>query len=194
MTKAVVLRSKPKVSDVRHQWVTALGVLTSGNMTRAEAEMKLRAYVPLLQDEFPPAAFCQDSLSAVARQCQWFPSYAEVARHLSEWWRAHRPAPVALPPPPAPEPRPPPTPEEVAHVRELVAEVTSALRAAALYRDSRAFDLDPPRPQPRYLTPEQLDSINPLPNGRKRVPQQFTEATDRPDLSPGGDDQATAAG
>ena len=41
-------------------------------MTRAEAEMKLRAYVPLLQDHFPPGAFTQVSLHHVARQCKWF--------------------------------------------------------------------------------------------------------------------------
>ena len=163
--------------------------------------MKLRAYVPLLQDEFPAAAFCQDSLAAVARQCQWFPSYAEVARHLSAWWREHRPSPPALPPPPAPEPRPPPTPEELEHVRRACADVVASLRAAELYRDSQAFDDEraatkwQPQPSTRAML-EHLDRTNPMPNGRRRVDiyaPPAVEASDRPGLSPADDDQATAA-
>ena len=40
MTQAITLRSKPKTNDVR-QWLVALGILTAGNMTRSDAEMKL---------------------------------------------------------------------------------------------------------------------------------------------------------
>jgi len=166
MTKAITPRAK--VADVR-EWIIAIGVLTSGNMTKADAEMKLRAYVPLLQAEFPPGAFCQASLAAVTRECQWFPSYAEVARHLSAWWRAHRPMPPALPPPVPERENPPPTPEEIARVEQLVAEMTASLRAAALSRESQPFHVERPGPQPRYLPPELLDQINPLPNGRKRA-------------------------
>ena len=176
MTKAVVLRSKPKVADVR-QWVVALGVLTAGNMTRVEAEMKLRAYVPLLQDEFPPAAFCQDSLAAVARECQWFPSYAEVARHLSAWWRANRPPLPKLDPPPAPEPRQPPTAEERAAVAELVARVTRSLSVAAAAKGERTLTLEPNRLRPSFLDPVTLDRLNPLPNGRKRADADFSPST-----------------
>ena len=163
---------RPPVSIVR-EWTVALGILTSGNMTRADAEMKLRAYVPLLQDNFPAAAFTQDSLHHVAAQCKWFPSYAEVIEHLRGWWRDHRPAPLALPPPDLPPPRDPPTPEEIAHVRRCVEEITAALRSSAIERDTegRPIEAGPPPPTPRYLSPEQLDRINPLPNGFKRAAQ-----------------------
>ena len=55
MTDTVPTKRAP-LGTVR-EWTIALGVLTAGNMTRAEAEMKLRAYVPLLQDQFPAGAF-----------------------------------------------------------------------------------------------------------------------------------------
>jgi hypothetical protein len=163
------IAKRTKVSDVR-KWLVALGILTAGNMSRAEAEMKLRAYVPLLQDRFPPEAFTQASLEAVASRCRFFPSYADVGDYLADWWKAHRPAPPALPPPPVVE-RPPPTPEELAHVRECVATIVANMRSTAILADTvgRSFDVPLPRPGPRHLTPEQLDRINPLPNGRKRT-------------------------
>ena len=165
---------RAKVGEVRN-WVEALGVLTCDNMTPTEAEMKTLAYVPMLQDDFPPDAFTQDSLSAVARQCKFFPSYAEVYNHLRAWWRERRPMPIALPPP-TPEPRPEPTPEERAYVAARVREITQAMRSEPLYREPGNNDLgaDPPsvpRPRAYHLTPEQLDIVNPLPGGRKRVPE-----------------------
>jgi hypothetical protein len=86
---------RPPVATVR-EWTIALGILTAGQLTRAEAELKLRAYVPLLLDNFPVGAFTQDSLHHVAGQCKWFPSYAEVLAYLREWWREHRPAPPRI--------------------------------------------------------------------------------------------------
>lgn len=171
MTSALTLRSKPKVADVR-QWLTALGVLTAGNMTRAECEMKLRAYVPLLQERFPAAAFTQASLDYVAAQFRFFPAYGDVVNALSDHWRQSRPPPPALPPP-APEPeRDPPTPEEVEAVHKLVEDCVATLRASALYAEQQSQRLDEAvewKPRARHLTPEQLDEINPLPNGRKRA-------------------------
>ena len=79
--------------------------------------MKLAAYVPLLFDRFPDGAFTKASLEHVARPCvKVFPTYPELAGYLSDWWRAQRPAPPALPAlsPPTPR-RPDPTPEEIAH-------------------------------------------------------------------------------
>lgn len=186
MTSLLTIRSKPKVSDVR-QWIAALGVLTAGNMTRAEAEMKLRAYVPLLQDRFPPAAFTQASLEAVASQCRFFPSYADVAAHLGNWWRENRPLPPALPPPPVVEvPREPPTPEAIEYVHERVREIVATLRLPPLYAEqsTRRLDVDDDafRVRPRYLDPELLDQINPLPNGRKRT-DAANQATAHPAAS-----------
>jgi hypothetical protein len=153
---------RPKVGIVR-EWTIALGVLTAGNMTRVEAEMKLRAYVPLLLENFPPAAFTQDSLHFVASQCKWFPSYAEVIEHLRTWWHDNRPRPVAIaPPPPEPEP-PPPTPEQLERIHGIVRETSAAMRSS-----EPAWE--PPRqPRPSYLSAELLDQHNPLPNGRKRA-------------------------
>lgn len=166
---SVTTSKRPPIDTVR-KWTIALGVLTAGNMTRADAEMKLRAYVPLLQDQFPAGAFTPASLHHVAAQCKWFPSYAEVIEHLRGWWREHRPY-VALPPPSPPPPRPDPTPEEMEAVSRTVREVTAALHTSAILKDTtgRSLDEAPRRPQPRHLPPDVLDRINPLPNGRKRT-------------------------
>jgi hypothetical protein len=165
---------KPLVGIVR-EWVIVLGVLTAGNMSRAEAEMKLRAYVPLLQDQFPAGAFTQESLHAVAAQCKWFPSYAEVIQHLRGWWREHRPAPPALPPPAPVPPRQPPTEAEIAHVHACVQQIIANMRSPFAERS------DMPGPvQPRYASPELLDRINPLPGGRKRhAPEAATASNDQ---------------
>lgn len=59
--------------------------------------MKLAAYVPLLVDRFPDAAFTTDSLEYVAfRASKGFPTYSELAAWLAEWWREHRPMPPRL--------------------------------------------------------------------------------------------------
>jgi hypothetical protein len=173
----ITATKRPPVGTVR-EWTIALGILTAGNMSRADAEMKLRAYVPLLQDNFPPAAFTQDSLHHVARQCKWFPSYAEVVEHLGGWWKEHRPPFPALPAPEPPPPRPEPTPEEIAYVQARVAEITAALRVSAIDKatQGRPLPTGPVPPTPRYLPPDVLDRINPLPNGRKRVAPPEPEA------------------
>jgi hypothetical protein len=165
---------QPDHARTVRQWCQSLGILSAVSISRAEAEMKLAAYVPLLLDRYPVAAFTPASLEHVAgRAIKGFPTYAELTGWLSEWWRDNRPAPLALP---APEPAPlltrdPPTPEMVEHVRRVAAETIAALRASAIARDTIGRSLDAGRlePRPRYLTPEQLDQHNPLPNGRKRV-------------------------
>jgi len=162
MSEITAANRRPPIATVR-EWTIALGILTSGKMTRADAEMKLRAYVPLLQDNFPAAAFTQASLHHVAAQCKWFPSYGEVVEHLRAWWTPRRPLPPALPPPDRPPPRPEPTSEELARIRALVEEVTARVRANADETVAGGSY------GARYLSAGQLDAINPLPNGRKRV-------------------------
>jgi hypothetical protein len=153
--------AKPSVNKVR-LWCSSLGVLTAVSITRREAEMKLAAMVPLLQDRYPEAAFTTASMEYVARQCvKGFPTYPELCAHLSGWWRVHRPY-IALSAPPPPEPRQPPTPEEAAHVRACVQQITAALASPFQPIEDR-------RPTARHLTPAQLDLVNPLPNGRKRT-------------------------
>jgi hypothetical protein len=151
----------------------SLAVLCAITMSRDEAEMRLAAFLPLLMDRFPDGAFTQASLEHCATRCaKGFPTYAELAGYLSEWWKANRPTPPALPPPPIRQ-RPPPTPEEIAHVEQVTRETIAALRSSAQpvveYR----------HPGPRHATPEQLDRLNPLPGGRKRHAISTTAAASR---------------
>ena len=111
-----------------------------------------------------PARSRKNSLHHVASACKWFPSYAEVIDHLRDWWRANRPTPPALPPPPAlREVREPLTPEQRERIRQITRETVAALRSSAAEHEIAIA----PR-GPRYLTPAQLDQVNPLPEGRKR--------------------------
>jgi hypothetical protein len=166
-------KQQTHVPVVRH-WCQTLGVLTAISISRDEAEMKLAAYVPMLMREFSDAAFTNDSLNAVARQCvKGFPTYPELAGFLSDWWRGNRPPPPALPPPEPPPQREPPTPEECARVHQAVQEIVRGLRAAEAAKSrSVAEQLDAlrvkPRPAAMPLPDALLDRINPLPNGRKR--------------------------
>ena len=147
---------------VVRNWCQSLGVLSAVSISRAEAEMKLAAYVPLLMREFPDAAFTADSLSHCAKAAiKGFPTYGELIHSLGEWWREHQPVRPALPPP-APLPFHEPTPEELAYIHERVAEVVANVTA-------RNGDDEPRAVRPAHLSAGLLDQLNPLPNGRKRV-------------------------
>lgn len=154
---------------VVRQWCQSLGVLSAVSITRQEAEMKLGAYVPLLQDRFPDAAFTLDSLQhCAALAVKGFPTYGELAGWLSDHWREHRPLPPLLEKPkeaPPREPRVPPTEEEVAYVHGCVQQIIANMHSPF----SEGRDDHPRAPRPAYASPEVLDRINPLPNGRKRV-------------------------
>ena len=134
-------------------------------MTREDATMKLAAYVPMLTQRFPDAAFTAESLEHVARHAvKGFPTYGELAEWLGEWWKERRPPLTALAPPVIPAQRPDATDEERAYVSARVAEITAHLTAS---RASAAGERPPPTARP--LSPGVLDALNPLPNGRKRV-------------------------
>ena len=137
-------------------------------MTRDEAEIRLAAFAPMLADRFPADAFTSASLEHVAAECvKGFPTYGELVQHLGAWWHDNRPQPPRIaPPPPAPE-RPPPTQDEIDYVHARVQEMLRAL-APTHYADQVY------RPKPRYLTPAQLDQLNPLPNRKRTDAQQAT--------------------
>jgi len=81
---------------VVRDWLKALGTLVAGSLPPNEVRAKLALLAPMLADEFPVAAFCPVSLAAVARQCKFFPSYAEICEVLSPWWRENRPPLTAI--------------------------------------------------------------------------------------------------
>jgi hypothetical protein len=118
-------------------------------------------------------AFTADSLNHVARACiAGFPPYPVLCVHLGEWWRGNRPLPPLLPAceAPPPPPREPPTDAERATVHALVQQfVSDVTYRERSYPTSRALPDEPQPARPRYLPPDVLDRINPLPNGRKRA-------------------------
>jgi hypothetical protein len=174
-------------APVVRQWLISLAVVSAVNMTRDEAEMRFGAYLPLLVDRFPDAAFTTASLEYVAAQSRkGFPTYGELAAYLADWWRANRPQPPALPAPPPIRQRDEPTPEERAHVARVTAETIAHLRSIAQPEE----DWRRANRRPRYLSPDELDRVNPLPGGRRRVPEptashDWTSSTDeRPARDP----------
>jgi hypothetical protein len=82
--------------DAIRDWLKALAVLCAANVSKAELSGKLNAYVPMLAQDFDRGAFSPASLAAVARQCKFFPSYAELAEALAPWWRENRPPQRAI--------------------------------------------------------------------------------------------------
>jgi hypothetical protein len=98
-------------------WLAKLALLTSGPRTVPELGGKVAANAVALLSRFPPQAFTSDSLVDIAAQCPAFPSFAQLLPLLDEWWKAHRPPVVSLPPPPGCESL---TPLEQAHWRALV--------------------------------------------------------------------------
>jgi hypothetical protein len=163
--------------NVVRQWCQSLGVLSAVSISREEAELKLRAYVPMLMDRFPDGAFTTASLEHVARNAvKGFPTYGELAAWLSDWWMQHRPLPPLLNGPakeaPPPAPREPPTEEEVAYVRARVQEIVGNMHSP--FSETRV-DTPARQPRPAYASPELLDQINPLPNGVKRVRMELVK-------------------
>lgn len=72
-------------------WLRALGTLCSGTMSVKESQAKMAAYVPMLAREFSAEAFTMDSLAAVARACESFPSFGKLSGALSAWWQDNAP-------------------------------------------------------------------------------------------------------
>ena len=147
------------------QWLQSLGLLTAISLDTNEANARLAIFIPMLASRFPEVAFTPASLEHVAAQCaRGFPTYAEIVGYLTTWWRDERPI-IAIQAPREPDPHEPSDDERAAvtahaaQCRAILADVSKKLRAP----DAT------PRPLHRYLTPEQLDRVNPLPNGTKRT-------------------------
>jgi len=161
------MTAKTHVPVVR-EWLVSLGMLTAISISREEARMKLAAFLPMLMSDFEDGAFTKESLNHVAKACvKGFPTYPELHIHLRDWWRDHRPLPPLLAKPkeaPPLEPRVPPTAEEIAYVHGCVQQIIANMHSPFSERD------EPVTARPRYLTDAQLDIVNPLPGGRKRVP------------------------
>jgi hypothetical protein len=72
------------------EWLTSLGVLCAGSMSREEAMARVAAYRTALASEFEPRAFCAASVRHVARASKFWPSFGEVCTALGEWWKDNR--------------------------------------------------------------------------------------------------------
>lgn len=148
------------------QWLNSLGMLSQINPNQTEFALKAAAFASLLADEFPPQAFTKASLRYVATNAvKGFPTYGELVQFLRKWWQLNMPTRAAIPAPREPDPHEP-TPQERAAVAERVAQCKAVITQVAT--KWRAADT-PTRPLHRYLTPEQLDLVNPLPNGTRRA-------------------------
>jgi hypothetical protein len=148
---------RASVGDVR-EWLVALGVLCADNLSPVEAEMKVGAFVPLLQAEFahgPHSRSAATDRRRLEAECaaSW-DDPAVIRRKLDACIadpRLHRllhaavsrwaPQHLDLVPDPPPEPG-----------RASVADLGPVFQPLG----------------PRYLTAAQLDAVNPLPDGRKR--------------------------
>ena len=160
------MQQHPQHLPIVRQWCLSLLAVSAISVTRDEAETKLSAYSGLLAREFDAGAFTPDSLGhCAAAAVKGFPTYGELVASLRVWWSQHRPIPPALPsPPPRPVQAAIATDEEREYVRTLVEDMTARVRAK-----EEAIVAGAPGFGPRYLSPGQLDLINPLPNGRKRA-------------------------
>lgn len=77
-------------------WLNDLNDLTAGATKLADSKRRIAALASVLFEEFPPGAFTRQSLIVVSRAYTFFPSYAEICKELSPWWKDHRPTPVAI--------------------------------------------------------------------------------------------------
>jgi hypothetical protein len=130
------------------RWLLDLGRLTAARSSHDEAADFIETSTPMLAMRFQNEAFNPASLEHVAAECKYLPTYGELVPLLREWWRQHRPQPVALPAPPV-RGRGEPTAEEIAHVTWVAAQARAALRSDAQPIGDR-------RPRVHYLTTEQL--------------------------------------
>lgn len=103
--------------------------------------------------KLPIEAFTPASAEAVAEfpRRMSLPSFDEISKPLSAWWRDNRPNRFASLPAPMPPDRMPPTPEEIAHVSAVVAEFVGE---RSKQRAQRPADV-----RPAYLSREVINAM-----------------------------------
>lgn len=79
---AIKAALQPVGSDVVAKWLASLGVLCAGQMSAADAKIKMAAYVPLIEE--PAIAFTSATLKAAGERFKWFPSFSEITEFLRE--------------------------------------------------------------------------------------------------------------
>lgn len=86
-----------QANELRHiaNWLRQLAQLCAPGKDPVNRE-KIATYAQFLQsdDDFPLEAFTSDSLKAIAKASEFFPSLSMLHKLLTEWWHAHRPPPV----------------------------------------------------------------------------------------------------
>ena len=77
---------RPISSDIR-DWMTLLGILTTGSMASDESEIRTIAIGSALAVQFSADTFTHESAVAVAAECRHFPTFGEIVPLLREWRR-----------------------------------------------------------------------------------------------------------
>lgn len=67
------------------RWITDLATLTAGNAPLADSKAKITALTGMLGEQYPPELFTRKSIEHVARECKFFPSYAELVASLDAY-------------------------------------------------------------------------------------------------------------
>lgn len=81
-------------------WLVRLAAVCRPQPGMEQVAQRLSEYIPFLRD-MPAGAFNSASREALARESEFFPTYAELRTRLEGWWSANRPRPRALPGPAA---------------------------------------------------------------------------------------------
>jgi hypothetical protein len=136
-------------------WLLALAKIVPANPLVPDAGGVIRHYAEmiLVGERYDSRDFNNQSREFVARQCKFWPGYADLCDALDRW---PKPAagPLRKPPESAiPETRTPPTEEEKAAVHELVLQIARNMREASIERQRlanqahRGLDIAPKPPK-----------------------------------------------
>ena len=89
-TNAVAVPAERAHEPLVQKWLTMLGQVSGKTTTTAQAEADVRLYAPMLAAAFPAQAFTQTSFRAVAADCPHWPSYGQLHKLLTAWFRDNR--------------------------------------------------------------------------------------------------------